>query len=803
MMTVIRFKFWVLVNSFHFHGTFMITRQLCVKTLHSYTKQQSSCPQNIHAPKHAHHLFDHTTHPNALSVNRSMLDSLHKNLPFQAHGIFKHHLQLGFINYIDEVTVALAVKACRGDMELGRQIHGFAITSGFVSYVTVPNSIMNIYCKDKQLDKALIIFEKLDNPDIVSWNTILSGFQKIDDALRFALRMNLNGIVFDAVTYTTVLALCLDYEGFLFGLQLHSLIIKSGLDSEVFVGNALVTMYSRWGRLVEARRVFDEMPNRDLVSWNAMLSGYSQEGNYGLEGILAFIEMMREGMSLDHVSFTSAVSACGHERNLELGRQIHGLCIKTGYGAHVSVGNVLISTYSKCQEIEDAKLIFDRMKERNVVSWTTMISLNGEDAVALFTKMRLDGVCPNDVTFVGLLHAITTQNLVEEGRKIHGICIKIGFLSESNVCNSLITMYSKFQTMQDSMKVFKELDYREVISWNALISGYAQNGLCQAALETFFYAIMESKPNQYTFGSVLNAIGDAEDISLKHGQRCHSCIIKLGLNTDPIVSGALLDMYAKRGSICESQKVFRETPQKSPFAWTAVISAHARHGDYESVMNWFKEMEREEVKPDSITFLSVLTACGRKGTIDIGLQLFDTMIKEYRIEPFPEHYSCMVDMLGRAGRLTEAEELMDQIPGGPGISVLQSLLGSCRIHGNVEMAERVANILMEMEPMGSGSYVLISNLYAEKGEWEKVAKVRRGMREKGVKKEVGFSWVDVGDSKSSLSLYGFSSGDMCHPESEDIYRMAECLGLEMKSLKEKEEEEEEEEEEEWERAVGT
>ena len=225
--------------------------------------------------------------------------------------------------------------------------------------------------------------------------------------------MHLNGVAFDAVTCTTAISFCLDLEGFLFGLQLHTFVMKSGLDGEVFVGNALISMYSRWKCLEEARRVFDEMPNRDLVSWNAMLSGYSQENSYGLEAIWAFIGMVRQGMKLDNVSFTGAVSACGHQRNLEVGRQIHGLCIKGGYGTHVSVCNVLMSMYAKCEVVEDAKLVFEKMNERNVISWTTMISVDEKDVVRLFNEMILDDVHPNDVTFVGLIHGITTGKLVE------------------------------------------------------------------------------------------------------------------------------------------------------------------------------------------------------------------------------------------------------------------------------------------------------------------------------------------------------------------------------------------------------
>ncbi|XP_050227329.1 pentatricopeptide repeat-containing protein At4g32430, mitochondrial-like [Mercurialis annua] len=762
----------------------MLTRQFYCKTLHCFSNQRSVAVENFPTYNNARQQFDRIPQPSAISIHRSMVDSIHNNLSMQALKTFKKHILFDFPKSVDEVTLSLALKCCRGDIFLGSQIHAFAITSGFYSHTTVPNSLMNMYCKAGVFTKALCIFENLNHPDVVSWNTVLSGFQHREDALSFALRMNLYGVVYDAVTYTTVLSFCSTIEEIPFGLQLHSCILKAGLDCEVFVGNALVTMYSRWGCLTAARRVFEEMQIKDLVSWNAIISGYTQEGVYGLEAISIFIEMVRRGIKLDHVSFTSAISACGHEGNLEVGKQVHGLSIKRGYGIHVSVGNVLISTYSKCDVVDDAKLVFRKMVERNVVSWTTMISIDEENAVSFFNEMRYDGVYPNDVTFIGLIHAITVKDLVESGMTVHGFCIKSAFSSESSVLNSFITMYAKFGSMKDSVKVYEELNYREIITWNALISGYAQNGLSQEAYITFLSAVAESNPNQYTFGSVLSAIGSAEDISLKHGQMCHSQIIKLGFNTDPIVSSALLDMYAKRGSLCEAQRVFADAPLRSEFAWTAIISAHARHGDYDSVMNWFQKMETEGVRPDSITFLSVIAACGRKGMVDMGQIFFDSMIRNYQIEPSSEHYSCMVDMLGRAGRLKEAEELMGRIPGGPGLSVLQSLLGACRIHGNVEMGERVADALISMEPAESGSYVLLSNLYADKGQWKEVAKLRKGMREKGVKKEVGYSWVDVCDIDAALSLYAFSSGDKSHPQSQEICSMADYLGSEMKFLRE-------------------
>ncbi|XP_023531439.1 pentatricopeptide repeat-containing protein At4g32430, mitochondrial [Cucurbita pepo subsp. pepo] len=764
----------------------MLTRHLNFKSFHVKSKQRLTSFNFFRSFRHDHNLFDQSPPPNAASTNRVLLNYLHRNEAFQALRLFKKHIRWGLDGNADEFTLALALKACCGVPKLGRQIHGFVISSGLVSNVSVSNSLMNMYCKSGQLERAFSVFENLLDPDIVSWNTILSGFQKSESALSFAAWMNLNGVQFDPVTYTTALSFCLDGEDFMFGWQLHTLVLKCGFQCDVFVGNALITMYSRWEHLVDARQVFDEMRSRDRVSWSAMITGYAQEGDHGLEAILVFIQMVREGVKFDNVAITGAVSVCGHERNLELGKQIHCLTVKIGFETHTSVGNVLISTYSKCEVIDDAKSVFEIIDDRNVISWTTMISLYEEDAVSLFNEMRLDGVYPNDVTFIGLLHAITMRNMVEQGLMVHGLCIKADFVTELGVGNSLITMYAKFESMQDASRVFMELPYREIISWNALISGYAQNGLCQEALETFLCAIMESKPNEYTFGSVLNAISGGEDISLKHGQRCHSHLIKVGLNSGPIISGALLDMYAKRGSIQESQRVFKEASKRSQFAWTALISGYAQHGDYDTVMKLFEEMKKEKINPDAVIFLSVLAACSRNRMVDMGRQFFNMMINDHMIEPEAEHYSCMVDMLGRAGQLEEAQEMLARIPGGPGISALQSLLGACRIHGNVDMAERMADALMKSEPLESGSYVLMSNLYAQKGDWEKVAEVRKGMKEKGVKKEIGFSWVDVGNFGASLYLHGFSSGDVSHPQSEEICRMAQYMGAEMKFLKDRE-----------------
>ncbi|KAK1307125.1 Pentatricopeptide repeat-containing protein [Acorus calamus] len=670
----------------------------------------------------------------------------------------------------------MSIKSCVGDPTSGAQLHGLSVSSGLLSFSNVSNSLINMYSKSALPRPARALFEEMRAPDTVSWNTLLSAFPDEDSALEFASRMHRRGVPFDAVTFTAALSASSRPNA------LHSLATKCGVvGSNAFVGNALISMYARCGDLEAAVRAFDGMTARDSVSWNALISALAREGDRGCQAMRVFVRMTREAsVRLNHVAFVSAISACGEEGCLEFGRQLHGLATKTGVVAsRDAVSNTLMSMYSKCGSAELALKVFDEAKERNVVSWTTAISINGMNPVSLFNGMRLDGIEPNEVTFVALLSMLSAA---AEVKMIHGTCLKTGFFPGNvNVSNSLISTYARFDAvMEDSRQVFDEMrdDDREIVSWNALVSGYAQNGMHEKALETYSSLLLHSVPTSSTLGSVLGAIAAAEAISLARGRQCHARAVKSGLESHPVVSGALVDMYSKRGSIGESRKVFDGASERTLVAWTSIIAAHARHGDYGPVTGLFREMVQSGLRPDPVTFLVALIACGRSGVVDEGRRILESMERDHGIKPEREHYACVVDMLGRAGRLDEAEELIRGMPMRPGRSALQSLLGACRIHGEVEMGRRAAEALMKMEPKESGAYVLMSNMYAEKGEWEKVAGIRRRMRDWAVKKEVGFSWVDVGGG----GMHGFSSEDKSHPQTEEVYRVAENLGWMMRMI---------------------
>ncbi|XP_042427925.1 pentatricopeptide repeat-containing protein At4g32430, mitochondrial-like [Zingiber officinale] len=682
---------------------------------------------------------------------------------------------------LDPGAVAASLKHCRG--REGLQLHGLVLSSGLDAYTIVSNSIMNLYSKSGAPDLALKVFDGMPRPDVVSWNTCLSGIASSTEALDFFALMRRTGVHPDGVTFTVALAASanlLDPEP---ARKLHSLVLKSGFGSDIILTNAVITSYARAGQSVEAHMVFNETPFRDSVTWNSLLCGLTQDSRGGAEAIELFLEMVRdEGVRPDRISVATVISACGQEGQIGFGCQVHVFATKVGVEAHVSVSNLLMSMYYKHRDVSSAKKVFDNMMQRDAISWTTMISIEPDNAIHLFNVMRLQDVQPNDVTFVALIFAVNDQ-LLREGQMVHGVGFKLGIAEELNVSISLITMYAKLKLMVDARKVFDAIHCKEIVSWNALVSGYAQNGQLEDALAVFSSLILHCMPNQYTFGSILSAITTTDIVSLAYGQSFHAHILKLGLNANAYVSVALIDLYAKRGSIDESRRAFEEAPLKSLITWTSIISAHSKHGNYEEVMSLFESLKRTGIHPDHITFLAVLVACCCKGKVDMGRKVFESMVDEFEIEPWQEHYACMVDMLGKAGRLEEAEEFLQLAPMPLGISALQSLLGACRVHRNAEMGSRMAEALMKVEPTESGAYVLMSNIYAEKGEWDNVAKLRRGMRQRGVRKEIGFSWVDVG-SGESLHMHRFSSGDNTHPLAEEIHSMAESLGMEISYKKE-------------------
>ena len=453
-------------------------------------------------------------------------------------------------------------------------------------------------------------------------------------------------------------------------------------------------------------------------------------------------------------------------------KQIHAFSIRHAVPlSNPEMGKHLIFTIvSLLAPMSYAQHIFGQIQGPNIFTWNTMIrgyaeSENPWPAIELYRQMHVSSIEPDTHTYPFLLKAVAKLTAVREGEKIHSISIRNGFESLVFVQNSLVHMYAACGHADCAHKMFDLMVDRDLVAWNSVINGFALNGMPSEALTLFREMGLEGvQPDGFTMVSLLSACAELGALAL--GRRAHVYILKIGLSVNLHVNNALLDLYAKCGSIREAQKVFNEMEDKNVVSWTSLIVGLAVNGFGKEALELFKELERERLVPSEITFVGVLYACSHCGMVDAGFKFFKRMKNEYGIVPRIEHYGCMVDLLGRSGKVKEAYEYIQNMPLQPNAVVWRTLLGACTIHGNLALGEVARAQLLQLEPGHSGDYVLLSNLYAAERHWSDVQNVRRIMLTEGVRKTPGYSLVELGNC-----VYEFTMGDSSHPQSKDIYAM--------------------------------
>ncbi|CAM6078988.1 unnamed protein product [Sphagnum tenellum] len=466
--------------------------------------------------------------------------------------------------------------------------------------------------------------------------------------------------------------------------------------------------------------------------------------------------------------------------SLEEGRWIHDLIIHRGYDSDVFLGNSLIDMYAKCGSIEDAERVFTSMVTHNVVSWNAIIlgyvkCGQGQKALELSHQMQFEGLQPDHLTYVGLLNACASvvgldegrrvheqiiqsryeTNIlvgsIDEGRHVHNQIIQSGYDADILVANGLVEMYAKCGSMEEAQRIFNNMTTHDVIAWNAMILGHVKCGQGQKALE--FWQQMQDEgvqPAPVTYMGVLNAC--ASVASVKEGRHVHKLIMQSGHEADVSISSSLIDMYTKCGSIEDAQRVFNRMVTPDVIAWTAMLRGHAMHGRGREAIQHFEQMGQDGVDIDDVTFIALLSACNHAGLVDEGLHCFESMGSVYSIPATLKHYACMVDLLGRAGHLQEAQDLIKSGPGSAeDAAVWRSLLGACRIHGDVEMGENIAIRVIELDPGNDAAYVLLSNIYAAAGKWDLRAKVQQLRLDRGVEKQVESTWIEVKNEVQHIS----------------------------------------------------
>eukprot|EP01018_Ginkgo_biloba_P029375 Gb_08128 [translate_table: standard] len=666
-------------------------------------------------------------------------------------------------------------------MEEGKRVHDHIIKTGFEPDIFLRNRIVNMYAKWGNVAYARQVFDEMPERNVVSWSAMIAGYAQhghAEEALELFCEMQRAGINANQFTYGSILRSCTSLTALELGEGVHAHIIKSEFESDVFVGSALVDMYAKCGNITNAHEVFDKMIVRDVICCSAMIAGYAENGLWD-EVLRLFVQMQVAGIRPNQSTFATVCRACASLAALEEGRQVHVDIIKCRFESDIVVGSAMVDFYAKCGHTEDAWQVFENLSEQDVVSWNAMIAGctqndHAERAFELFCQMQQAGVKQSQNTFASILRACASLRVPEQGYKVHAYIIKYGFQSDIFVGSALVDMYAKCGNLENARKVFDNIPERNVVSCNAMLTGYSQLKHPEQALE-FFCAMQRGgmNPTQFTFGSVVSAC--ATLAALDHGKQVHAHIIKDGFESCVFVGNALVDMYAKCGLIDDACKWFDKMPERSIISWTAIINACAQHGRGKEALQLFEQMQGAGMKPNHITFVGVLSACTHVGLVDEGHHYFDLMSRDYGIMPRLEHYACMVDLLGRAGYLYEAEDLIKKMPFEPDVVVWRALLGACRIHGKMELAERAAEHVLQLEPQDAGTYVLLSNTFAAAGRWDGVANVRKLMKEEGVKKEPGGSWIEV-----KSKVHEFVVGDKSHPRIEEVYLKLEELTGKMK-----------------------
>ncbi|KAF2565818.1 hypothetical protein F2Q68_00026618 [Brassica cretica] len=669
-------------------------------------------------------------------------------------------------------ALSSVLSACKKiqSFETGLQLHGLVLKLGFASDTYVCNALVSLYFHLGNLISAEHIFSNMSHRDAVTYNTLINGLSQCcygEKAIELFKRMKLDGLEPDCNTLASLVIACSADESLSGGQQLHAYTTKLGFASDEKIEGALLNLYAKCSDIETALDYFLETEVENVVLWNVMLVAYGLLDDLR-NSFRIFRQMQMEEIVPNQYTYPSILKTCIRLGDLELGEQIHCQIVKTSFQLNAYVCSVLIDMYSKLGKLDTARDILVRFAGKDVVSWTTMIAgytqYNFNDkALATFRQMLDLGIRSDEVGFTNAISACAGLQSLKEGQQIHAQSCVSGFSFDLPLQNALVTLYSRCGKVEEAYLAFEQTEAGDNIAWNALVSGFQQSGNNEEALRVFARMKREGiNSNNFTFGSAVKAA--SETANMKQGKQVHAVITKTGYDSETEVCNALISMYAKCGSISDAKKQFLEASTRNEVSWNAIINAYSKHGFGSEALDVFDQMIRSNVRPNHVTFVGVLSACSHIGLVEKGIEYFESMNTKYGLAPKPEHYVCVVDMLTRAGLLTRAKEFIEEMPIDPDALVWRTLLSACVVHKNLEIGEFAARHLVELEPEDSATYVLLSNLYAVCKKWDARDQTRQKMKEKGVKKEPGQSWIEVRNT-----IHPFYVGDQKHPLADEIH----------------------------------
>ncbi|KAK9106497.1 hypothetical protein Syun_022508 [Stephania yunnanensis] len=669
---------------------------------------------------------------------------------------FRRMLSLGVAPDGHSLSIILGACSDVHCVEEGKQIHGYIARHMFYEDAFLETSLIHMYAKCARPASAWAVFDKLEDKqsNVAVWNAMIGGFcenGQWERGLELFTLMKNEQCQLGSATFSSVLTAVSENEDLDFGCGVHCDVMKRGLEHDPYVCTSLLNMYARCTLVHEAYKIFNGVSesHRRTELWNVLIAAYVS--NDSVYEALDFYRTMRSsGFQPDFYTISNILSACSKITSHDIGRQFHAEAIKRPLQTEKAVKTALVIMYCEM--------------------WIWFcINNKFEEVLHLFKEMNVGGVKSDSSVMASVIAACGALEYAHFGFAVHGYVIKNGTSSHVFVDSSLIDLYAKLEMPYMAEIVFSSMPRDSLVAWNSIISCYNRNGLPELSVSLLPKIVHSGLVlDSVTITNALVAISSIA--ALLKGKSLHCYQIKHEIQSDLQVHNTLINMYIKCGCFGYAQHIFRNMDQRNIVTWNSMISGYGSHGDGLKAIGIFDDMKQLGEIPDEITFLSLISACSYSGLTEEGISLFNCMREEYKIEPRMEHYVNIVDLLGRAGCLSEAYAFIDNMPIEPSKNIWSSMLSSCRIHKNVALGELSANNLLKMEPTRGSNYVQLMNLYAEEGSWEKAANLRTTMKAKGLKKNPGCSWIEMKDGHNV-----FFSGDSSSYLTLEIYETLNSL----------------------------
>lgn len=651
----------------------------------------------------------------------------------------------------------------------GRAVHARITTSGFHLDVYTNNHLVSMYLKFNLFDDAWNLFDRMTERNMVSYTTLISGFSHMglsEEALLGLRLMVFDGFDPNQFTYAAAISACTSLGAVKIGKEIHGRIYRMEEELGYVVNNCLINFYGKCGLLKSARSVFDKILEPNIISWTSMFTVYCQSGE-DMKGLKLFAESRKVGIEVNEFSCASAFGAYASLENLKGGIQLHSLVFRCGVGLDQFVITSLIKFYTRCGELDSARQVFLEIDNPNLSAYNALIGGciqlgNPREAIELFYKLHSLGLKPNDRTFSSLFGAIVDMVEIEVGKQTQSLILKFGFMSCTFVGNAILDFYSNFGLLEESMRCFEEIDRPDTVSWNTLMTGRIKMGHHTEAIGYLENMLIEGfEPNNCTYSIILNISGDLP--SIQWGKQTHCRILKPGFNSDVVIGSALIDMYSKCGRLNDARKVFDCLISKNLVTWNTIIIGYAQHGFGKEALEIYNFMQQEGVKPNDITFIGVLSACGHMGLLEEGLSYFHSMFRDHGISPRMDHLGCLVSLLSRKGQTERAYEFIRCFNEQVDKVVWRCLLSGCKTNKDFSLGKYAAEKILSIDPDDTSAHVMLSNIFAEAKMWEETAQVRKIMKEKALKKDCGYSWFELNNR-----ICSFGVGENLHFEGSSL-----------------------------------